>query len=83
MSGYNPSIGFIHSYKTLSFVYDIADLYKFELSVPVAFEYIAAYNAGEKVSLKQMFIKKVNDCNFTSSVISKINKLFDGHNQTT
>lgn len=37
-AGYSPGIGFIHSGKPLSFVYDIADLFKFETVVPVAFK---------------------------------------------
>lgn len=36
--GYSPGIGFIHTGKMLSFVYDIADLYKIDLTVPLAFE---------------------------------------------
>jgi CRISPR-associated protein Cas1 len=36
-TGYSPAIGFIHTGKMLSFVYDIADLYKTELTIPVAF----------------------------------------------
>ncbi|MDD4079931.1 MAG: type I-E CRISPR-associated endonuclease Cas1e [Eubacteriales bacterium] len=36
--GYSPGLGFIHTGKQLSFVYDIADLYKLETSVPAAFE---------------------------------------------
>ncbi|HCU23641.1 MAG TPA: subtype I-E CRISPR-associated endonuclease Cas1, partial [Deltaproteobacteria bacterium] len=36
-AGYSPGIGFIHFGKPLSFVYDIADLFKFETVVPVAF----------------------------------------------
>jgi len=36
-SGYSPAIGFIHSGKQLSFVYDVADLYKAEMTVPLAF----------------------------------------------
>lgn len=35
--GYSPALGFIHTGKMLSFVYDIADLYKISHSVPVAF----------------------------------------------
>ena len=35
--GYSPALGFIHTGKQLSFVYDIADLYKVEITVPVAF----------------------------------------------
>jgi CRISPR-associated protein Cas1 len=44
-AGYAPAIGFIHSGKPLSFVYDIADLYKFETVVPVAF-HVASKNPG-------------------------------------
>lgn len=36
-AGYAPAIGFIHAGKPLSFVYDIADLFKFDTSVPIAF----------------------------------------------
>lgn len=42
-AGYAPAVGFIHTGKPLSFVYDIADLFKFETVVPVAFS-IAAKN---------------------------------------
>ena len=41
-AGYSPAIGFIHVGQRLSFVYDIADFYKTELSVPVAFEMVAS-----------------------------------------
>lgn len=37
-AGYAPAIGFLHTGKPLSFVYDIADLFKFETVVPIAFE---------------------------------------------
>jgi CRISPR-associated protein Cas1 len=37
-AGYAPAIGFIHSGKPQSFVYDIADIVKFETVVPLAFE---------------------------------------------
>jgi len=39
--GYSPALGFIHSGKLLSFVYDIADLYKTDVTVPVAFSVTA------------------------------------------
>ncbi|MCI1202669.1 type I-E CRISPR-associated endonuclease Cas1e [Escherichia coli] len=45
-AGYAPAIGFIHSGKPLSFVYDIADIIKFDLVVPKAFE-IAARQPAE------------------------------------
>lgn len=43
-AGYAPAIGFVHSGKPLSFVYDIADLVKFDGVVPIAFQ-IAAKKA--------------------------------------
>lgn len=36
--GYSTAIGFIHTGKMLSFVYDIGDLYKAETTIPAAFE---------------------------------------------
>jgi CRISPR-associated protein Cas1 len=40
-AGYAPAVGFLHSGKPLSFVYDIADVFKFETVVPVAFKIAA------------------------------------------
>ncbi len=36
-AGYSPALGFVHTGKQLSFVYDVADLYKVDVTVPVAF----------------------------------------------
>lgn len=40
-AGYAPAIGFLHTGKPLSFVYDIADIVKFETVVPLAFRIAA------------------------------------------
>ncbi len=40
-AGYAPAVGFLHTGKPLSFVYDIADIYKFDTVVPVAFKIAA------------------------------------------
>lgn len=45
-AGYAPAIGFLHTGKPRSFVYDIADLVKFETVVPMAFQ-IAASGAAD------------------------------------
>lgn len=39
--GYSPALGFIHTGKQLSFVYDIADLYKAEITIPLAFRTVS------------------------------------------
>jgi CRISP-associated protein Cas1 len=36
-AGFSPALGFVHTGKMLSFVYDVADIYKTEVTVPVAF----------------------------------------------
>lgn len=36
--GISPGLGFVHTGHDLSFVYDIADLYKAEITIPIAFE---------------------------------------------
>lgn len=40
-AGYSPGLGFIHQGRMQSFVYDIADLFKMEIAVPVAFSAVA------------------------------------------
>ncbi|SIO92404.1 type I-E CRISPR-associated endonuclease Cas1e [Vibrio spartinae] len=45
-AGYAPAIGFLHTGKPLSFVYDIADIIKFDTVVPVAFK-VASYRPLE------------------------------------
>ncbi|HUX86367.1 MAG TPA: type I-E CRISPR-associated endonuclease Cas1e [Chloroflexota bacterium] len=39
-AGYSAAIGFVHTGKLLSFVYDVADFYKTEVTVPVAFRVV-------------------------------------------
>ena len=52
--GYSPGLGFIHTGKMLSFVYDIADLYKTEVSVPAAFRAVAEGAGGLEGRVRRM-----------------------------
>jgi CRISPR-associated protein Cas1 len=45
-AGFSPALGFIHTGKMLSFVYDVADLYKTEVTIPVAFRAAAEEKDG-------------------------------------
>ncbi|GIX50986.1 type I-E CRISPR-associated endonuclease Cas1e [Sphaerotilus sulfidivorans] len=45
-AGYAPAVGFIHTGKPLSFVYDMADIYKFDTVVPIAFRVAASKPEG-------------------------------------
>jgi len=60
--GYSPALGFIHTGKQLSFVYDVADLYKTEISIPIAFA-VAEENPPEleraaRLRCRDMFKEK-------------------------
>jgi CRISPR-associated protein Cas1 len=48
-AGYAPQIGFLHRGRAQSFVYDIADLFKFETVVPEAFCVAARVAKGDDV----------------------------------
>jgi len=58
-AGLSPALGFIHTGKQLSFVYDIADLYKLDVSVPVAFSSVAQDSTNlerrVRVQLREIF----------------------------
>ena len=51
-AGYAPAIGFLHSGKPQSFVYDIADMFKFDTVVPEAFRVAAAVEHGRPLDGK-------------------------------
>ncbi|AKS24583.1 CRISPR-associated protein Cas1 [Leptospirillum sp. Group II 'CF-1'] len=51
-AGYAPAVGFIHTGKPLSFVYDIADIYKFETVVPVAFRVAAKASSNPEQDVR-------------------------------
>jgi CRISPR-associated protein Cas1 len=52
-AGYAPAVGFIHTGKPQSFVYDVADIFKFETVVPLAFKIAAksSYNPERDVRI--------------------------------
>ena len=60
-AGFSPALGFIHTGKMLSFVYDVADIYKMEITVPVAFQTAAEGMQGleRRVRLlcRDLFVK--------------------------
>lgn len=58
--GYSPALGFIHTGKQLSFVYDIADLVKTATSIPAAFE--AAASGSDKVESRARRILRDRCC---------------------
>ena len=67
-TGFSPAIGFVHTGKQLSFVYDIADLYKMEITVPLAFQ-IALERPGD---LERSVRLRCRDIFKTSRLLQRI-----------
>lgn len=61
--GCSPGLGFVHVGHENSFVYDIADLYKAETTIPIAFEIAAQCNedAEKKDDLSGIVRRRVRD----------------------
>lgn len=52
-AGYAPAVGFLHTGKPLSFVYDVADLFKFDTVVPVAFQVAASRSTNPEQDVRR------------------------------
>jgi CRISPR-associated protein Cas1 len=57
-AGYAPAVGFLHSGKPLSFVYDMADLFKFETVVPAAFRVASECARGKLAMAPDMAVRR-------------------------
>lgn len=47
--GLSPGLGFVHSGHDLSFIYDIADLYKADITIPIAFQIASQYGVEDDI----------------------------------
>ncbi|SFX60248.1 type I-E CRISPR-associated endonuclease Cas1e [Olsenella sp. kh2p3] len=66
--GCSPGLGFVHTGHERSFVYDIADLYKAEISIPVAFQ-----TAAEKpTDVGAETRRKMRDAVFDLSILPRM-----------
>ncbi|PWE32212.1 subtype I-E CRISPR-associated endonuclease Cas1 [Maritimibacter sp. 55A14] len=81
-AGYAPAIGFLHTGKPLSFVYDIADLYKLATVVPEAFRIAGQAARGKldmssdravRLACRDMFRRT----GLLSSIIPRIEEVLD------
>jgi CRISPR-associated protein Cas1 len=68
-AGYSPAVGFIHTGKQLSFVYDIADIYKAEITIPLAFELVAE---GDEKDLERRARMRCRDAFHRTRLLEKI-----------
>lgn len=80
--GCTPGLGFIHAGHELSFVLDIADLYKTEIGIPVAFE--AAAHGGEDIGsrTRRALRDAINETGLLDRCVSDVKRLLLPHQAT-
>jgi len=72
-AGYAPAIGFLHTGKPLSFVYDIADLWKLSTVVPVAFRIAGQHAKGRLDTVPDRAVRLAcRDAFRSSGLLAKI-----------
>ena len=80
--GYSPHIGFIHSGSPLPFVYDLADMYKEDLCVDLAFsltlEMAGKYN---KAKVSSEFRKRVANMDLLAKIGLDIQYILEGRKE--
>jgi CRISPR-associated protein Cas1 len=73
--GYSPALGFIHTGKQLSFVYDIADLYKTELTIPLAFQTVAESSEKVESRVRAACRQKFKEARLLQRILPDIDQL--------
>lgn len=73
--GYSPALGFIHTGKQLSFVYDVADLYKVDLTIPVAFQTVAQGTEKVEARVRQACREKFRETRLLERILPDIDRL--------
>jgi CRISPR-associated protein Cas1 len=73
--GFSPGLGFIHTGKQLSFVYDVADLYKTEITIPVAFETRALGSENIESRVRQRMREKLRETKLLKRILPDLDEL--------
>lgn len=75
--GYSPALGFIHTGRQLSFVYDIADLYKAEITIPIAFQMAAETNKDIEKRTRAAVREKFREVKLLKRILPDIDHLLE------
>ena len=71
-AGYSTALGFVHTGKMLSFVYDIADLYKADLTIPLAFQIVSESESDIESRVRHALRDKFYEHKFLARIIPDI-----------
>ncbi len=73
--GCSPGLGFVHALNERSFVYDIADLYKVEITVPLAFDLAAEEPPDIGVAARRAVRDRMRDGRFMQRCVHDVRYL--------
>jgi CRISPR-associated protein Cas1 len=73
--GYSMRIGFIHSGCPLPFVYDMADLYKSQVCIDLAFSLASQTNAFDHSQVNDEFCRRVLDFDLMGKIVSDLQEI--------
>lgn len=74
--GLSPGLGFIHVGHEKSFVYDVADLYKADITIPLAFELAAHNTPNIRSAMRRRMRDKMFDCHLIERIVKDLLYLF-------
>lgn len=74
--GYSPALGFVHTGKMLSFVYDVADLYKAEITIPAAFRCTAAGESRLESRVRHLCRDQIREQRMLERIVEDLGRLF-------
>ena len=74
--GYSPALGFIHTGKQLSLVYDLADLYKVETTIPVSFETVREGTTPLERTARIRLRDRFRETRLLERIVSDLDALF-------
>lgn len=73
--GYSPALGFIHQGRQLSFVYDIADLYKTEITIPISFQVVSESEASVERRVREACRTKFYQVKLLERILKDVDDL--------
>lgn len=74
--GCSPGLGFIHVGHECSFVYDVADLYKAEITIPIAFEMAAKKPEDFSSAVRRRVRDEISSKHLLEQMVKDIRALF-------
>lgn len=75
--GFVPALGVVHTGTDRSFVYDVADLYKAEISIPAAFDAVAAQQGSPSIEVRRRIRDQVVSHRLMPRMVRDLKALFD------